>query len=549
MMMNGLLARPYGSFAHGSLDAARAAPGNAVAALSPDRLPAQREPDDDPAPAAAPMDAEISFGPFCLRPAERRLLEGDKPVPIGGRGLDLLIALVARAGALVAKDDLVARVWPNVLVCESNLKTQVAVLRRALRDGRDGARYVVSIPGRGYCFVAPIARSLAERSAASTPARLEAPSDLPVGAARAIGRAGFVGELAARLQKGRFVTVVGPCGIGKTTVALAAAMALEASGEFSVCFVDLSEVSTPSRASDAVASALGVATGAGDPTERVIARLGGRRMLIVLDCCDRVVDAAAVLAEKMLKGAPGVRILATSQEAFRAEGETICRLPTLETPPDIKGLTAARALAYPSIQLFVERVASDIEDFALNDADAPVVAEICRRLDGLPLAIELAAGHVHAFGARGVAATLNDGFKLRMRGRRTAQPRHQMLGAALDWSCRSLSNAERLVLRRLSALPGPFTLDAACAAGRDVVASTSDAAAIVDNLVAKSLVHADVKTTPCRYYLLGATRTYLQEKVAYIQEKAAQSDEMNGVARSCAEHVGSRSEPGRCAVN
>jgi len=280
-------------------------------------------------------------------------------------------------------------------------------------------------------------------------ATLEAPSNPPVRPTRLIGRAGIVHTLLRGLQRRRFVTIVGPSGIGKTAVALAVAEALEASCECSVCFVDLSRLSDPSQVTGALASALGVATSADDQTEGVIASLRGGLTLIVLDCCDRVVDEAAVLAETMLKGSPGVHILATSREALRAEGEAICRLPALETPPDIDGLTAIDALTFPAIQLFAERVAWNIDDFALNDAEAPVVADICRRLDGLPLAIEVAAGHVHAFGVRGVAAVLGNGFQLLMRGRRTALQRHQSLGAALDWSYETLSEPERVVLRRL----------------------------------------------------------------------------------------------------
>ena len=183
----------------------------------------------------------------------------------------------------------------------------------------------------------------------------------------------------------------------------------------------------------------------------------------------------------------------------------------------------------------MERVAWTIDDFELSDADAPIVADICRRLDGLPLAIELAAGHVHAFGARGLAELLGR-FRLLMRGRRTAMQRHQTLGAALDWSYETLSESERAVLRRLSAFAGAFTLDAACAIGADAAVSAHEVAEILDNLVAKSLLQADVKTLSCCYRLLETTRTY-------IQDKLAQSGEMHDVARRHAEYIRSRSEP------
>ena len=221
---------------------------------------------------------------------------------------------------------------------------------------------------------------------------------------------------------------------------------------------------------------------------------------------------------------------------LRAEGEVICRLPALETPQDIDGLTAIEALNFPAIQLFVERVTWNIDDFELSDADAPVVADICRRLDGLPLAIELAAGHFQVFGARGLAAALGNRFRLLMRGRRTALRRHQTLGAALDWSYEALSEPERVVLRRLSVFAGAFTLNEACAIATDAVISAPDVAEIVANLVAKSLLQADVNRVSSRYRLLETTR-------AYIQEKLAQSSEKDDVARRYAEYIRSRSEP------
>jgi predicted ATPase/DNA-binding winged helix-turn-helix (wHTH) protein len=520
----------------GEDDGLRFAAGNALVATTTIGPPFGATLLDPAGRAAAPMAPEISFGPFCLLPGQRVLLEAGRPVGIGSRALDLLVALVDRAGHLVTKEELISRVWPNVTVSDGNLKTQIAALRSALGDGRDGARYVVSTPGRGYCFVAPIVRSSGPRWSPTPAASLDSPIDLPVSAARLIGRGGIVQELHRGLWKHRFVTIVGPVGIGKTAVALAVAEALEASCKFSVCFVDLSQLSSQSRVVGALASALGVATSGADATERVIAFLRGRQMLVVLDCCDRVVDEAAVLAERMLEGSPGVRILATSREALRAEGEVVCRLSPLETPLDPDRLTAIEALTFPAIQLFVERASWNIDDFELNDADAPVVAEICRRLDGVPLAIELAAGHVHAFGARGVAAVLGDRFRLLMRGRRTAPQRHKTLGAALDWSYEALSEAERAVLRRLSVFAGAFTLDAACAMSTDAATSAPEVAEIVGSLVAKSLLQADVTTLCCFYRLLETTR-------AYIEEKLAQSGEMHYVACRYAEF--SRATPNR----
>ena len=271
----------------------------------------------------------------------------------------------------------------------------------------------------------------------------------------------------------------------------------------------------------ALASALGVAVSVDDPTERVIAFLRRGRALVVLDCCERVVDGAAVVAERLLEGSPDLRILATSREALRAEGEVLCRLPALENADRYRRVDRHRGARVP--------------DFELSDADAPIVADICRRLDGLPLAIELAAGHVHAFGARGVAELLGR-FRLLMRGRRTAMQRHQTLGAALDWSYETLSDSERAVLRRLSAFAEAFTLDDACAIGTDAAVSAHEVAEILENLVAESLLQADLKMLSCCYRPLETTRTY-------IQDKLAQSGEMHDVARRHAESIRSRSGP------
>jgi predicted ATPase len=219
------------------------------------------------------------------------------------------------------------------------------------------------------------------------------------------------------------------------------------------------------------------------------------------------------LAARILRGAPGVQILATSREPLRAKGEHVHRLPPLQTPRTSMGLTAAEALGFPAVRLFVERAAATLGAFELNDAGAPIVADICRKLDGIPLAIELAAGRVDAFGLRGLAAHLDDPLQLLTGGRRTALPRHRTMRAALDWGHDLLPERERAVLRRLAIFAGSFTLEAASA----VAASTEIAAEVVEcvaNLVAKSLTAAEVGGgAPC-YRLLETTRAYALEKLA-----------------------------------
>ena len=275
---------------------------------------------------------------------------------------------------------------------------------------------------------------------------------------------------------------------------------------------------------------LGLEIGGDDPTSGLVAYLRDKRTLIVLDCCERVVEAAAFLVENLLKGGAGVGILAASREPLRAEGESVYRLPPLETPPTSIDLTASSALTYSAVQLFVERVTSSVSRFELSDSDAPVVADICRRLDGIALAIELAAGRVDVFGLLGVAARLEDRVRLLTHGRRTALPRHQTLAATLDWSYDALSEAEQAVLRRLSAFAGSFTLDAAQAVVADDLVVSSDIVEIVASLFSKSLLNADVRTTIGRYRLLDTTR-------AYALKKLTESGELEQTARRHAKHI------------
>jgi predicted ATPase/DNA-binding winged helix-turn-helix (wHTH) protein len=460
-----------------------------------------------------PIDREIWFGPFCLRPAALLLLEADKPVAIGVRALDLLIVLVERAGEVVTKDEIFARVWPGLTVDEGNLRTQMALVRKTLRDGQDGARYVITVPGRGYRFVAPLSTKDTPKPVTPHAAPVEPASGLPARLTRLIGRTDAVSDVLGRLNKHRFVTITGPGGIGKTSVALAVAEQAAISYDNGVCVVDCAPLLGAALVARKLASTLGLEIAADDPTRGLVAFLRGKRTLIVLDCCERVVEAAAILVEKLLKGTSGVGILVTSREPLRAEGEIVYRLPPLEIPPVATSLTAKDALAYPAVQLFIERVASSIDRFELSDTDAPVVADICRKLDGIALAIELAAGRVDVFGLWGVAARLEDRIRLLTHGLRTALPRHQTLAATLDWSYDALSEPEQTALRRLSVFAGSFTLDAAQAVATDDLAAPSDIAEVVASLVSKSLLNADVTTAIGRYRLLDTTRSYALKKL------------------------------------
>jgi predicted ATPase len=258
----------------------------------------------------------------------------------------------------------------------------------------------------------------------------------------------------------------------------------------------------------------------------LIAYLQDKQVLLVLDSCEHVIEAAAALAEQILDGAAAVRILATSREPLRAKGERVHRLSPLELPPSSSELTASEALAFPSVQLFVERAGAKLDGFELSNAHAPVVADICRKLEGMPLAIELAATRVDAFGVRQLSVLLDDRIRLLKYGRRAALPRHRTLTAALDWSYEFLPEDERALLRRLSVFTGTFTLDSASAVAAD---AETDVVEEVANLVAKSLVAADVGGAVVQYRLLDTTR-------AYAMQKLTESGEVEDYVRRHAEH-------------
>ena len=474
--------------------------------------------------AASPAEPAIAFGPFRLFPTRRLLLEGETPVRLGSRAFDILVVLVERAGELVGKDELMARVWPNTFVDASNLKVQVAGLRRVLGDRRGSHRYLATISGRGYRFVAPV-------TSAEGPARpVTRAHNLPAPIACMIDRIDAVAALTAQLSRHRLVTIVGPGGIGKTTVALAVARKLFEVGDQGVRFVDLASTRDPDQVPGVLADALGVKIRSEDPTSELIAALQDKALLLALDNCEHVIDTIAPLAVRILRGASEVRILATSREPLRAEGEHVHRLPPLESPPRSAGLTAAAALAFPAVQLFVERAAASLGEFELCDEDAPLVADICRRLDGVPLAIELAAARIDALGVRGFAAHLDDALQLLTGGCRQARSRHHSLRANLDWGYDLLRDDERMVLRRLAILADGFSLEAASAVAASAEIGAPGVVACVANLVAKSLIAADVGGPIQRYRLLETTRSYALEKLAA-------SGELEAVKRRYAEHL------------
>ena len=462
----------------------------------------------------------ISFGPFRLFTDQRLLLEGDRPVRLGSRAFDILAALVERPGEVLGKEQLIARAWPQTVVEEANLKMQMSALRRALGDGQGGNRYVLTVPGRGYNFVAPVRREETSRAAPAAPGPSMPPHNLPYAVTRMIGRDEAVAALVARLSRERLVTIVGAGGIGKTTVALAVAECVMAGYEHGVWLVDLAPLGDPCLVPSAVATVLGLEIRSGDPLAALVAAVRDTRMLLLLDNCEHVVDAAAGLAAALLSGVPGVSILATSRESFGVAGERAYHLASLGIPQASSRLTAAEAAAFTAVQLFVERVSAIVEDFALTDANAPTVVEICRRLDGLPLAIEFAAPRVEVLGVEGLAARLDDSLQLLGARRRTTIPRHRTMRAVVDWSYGLLSEDEQSFFNALGIFAGGFTVEAAAAVVPDAAETPCSAIDRLADLVAKSLVVVDAGGAQPRFRLLDTTRAYTIEKLDSSGERA-----------------------------
>jgi len=450
----------------------------------------------------------FKFASFKLMPGERLLLDGGSPVKIGNRAFDILSLLVSCAGQVVRKDQLISAVWPDVTVEDGNLKVHIASLRKAIGDGRPGARYINTIPGRGYSFIAPVSTSSANLTSKPTISTNSSPvrRALPRQPNRIVGRQEAIRDTTAQLLKNRFVSIVGAGGIGKTTVAVAVCEQIQPGFDGPIHFFDLGSLNESSLITPTLFSEFGVSPQSADPVADLISRLKGQLTLIVFDCCERLVDVVAPLAERILSECSLVHVLVTSREVLGVVGEKIYRLPPLTLPPQDSAIDLAMIMQYPAVELFVDRASHNGSTIVVSEAEASSIVEICRKLDGNPLAIELAAGRVTSYGINGVASLLKDRFGLLTNGRPGALPRHQTLIAALDWSYEVLSDEERTVLRRLSVLVGPFSLSAALA----VVGEMGAAAAteVIGHLVRKSLVNADLRGEAPSYRLLDTTRDY-----------------------------------------
>jgi len=460
------------------------------------------------------LDAVHRYGGIEVRPSQRQLLVNGQQVQVGARAFDVLVYLIEHAGRLVSRSDLVDAVWAGVVVEENNLTVQVGSLRRLL-----GSDVIATVPGRGYRFVATseLVPVVASGPVAAAPA---VRTNLPAVLAPLIGRDDDLAALGALLLQYRLITVTGAGGVGKTRLAERLLHERRTAFEHGVAWVDLATLAEPALLHGAIAGALGLQTGSG-ALPGLIAALAPLQMLVALDNAEHLIEEVATAAQALLAGAPRLKLLVTSQVSVRVVAERVYRLAPLALPD--AGDSLADALDCGAVELFVERARAFDRRFETSARTLPAIVHVCRQLDGVPLALELAAARVPMLGVSGLAASLDERLHLLNQGPRDAPDRQRTLRAALEWSHGLLDAAETRVFRRLGAFVGSFTLDAACrvAAGVD-----TDGWQVVDSLaglVDRSLVVAEIGDAP-RYRLLESAR-------AFAREQLAASDEEDSVRR------------------
>jgi predicted ATPase/DNA-binding winged helix-turn-helix (wHTH) protein len=474
--------------------------------------------------------AGIAFGRFRVSPHRREVLADGQPIKLGGRAFDVLMALIEARGAVVGKDALMVRVWPDRVVEEHNLQNQISALRTAFGADRDLIR---TVSGRGYQFTGEIHvlpaspdEGTGTGSAAAQPVAGLPPTNLPAPVSELIGRDAEIAEVVSLVGTHRLVSLTGAGGIGKTQLALAAARQMLPHFPGGVWLAEFSPLADPGLVPATVAAAVGLELGGGEVSaQRVAQALADRPLLLVLDTCEHVIAAAAGMAEALLHANPAAHVMTTSREPLRAEGEQIYPVPPLAVP----AAEDDDFWRYGAVWLFVLRSRASGAHVTEDRHVAAFIAAICRRLDGIPLAIELAAARAAVFGIEALAARLDHSFQLLTGGRRTALPRHQTLRATLDWSYELLSETERVILRRIAIFAGVFSLEAAGAVVANADVSPSEVVEDLSNLVAKSLVAAEVDGRVARYRLLDTTR-------AYALEKLDESGERERIARHHAEY-------------
>src|SRR6266849_1285757 len=464
------------------------------------------------------------FPPFRLDTVNQCLWSGDgiaeERILLAPKAFDVLRYLVEHPGRLVPHDELLEALWPKTYVQPEVLKSHIAAIRTVLGDDARKPLFIETLSRRGYRFIAPVREGASARPSWTT--------NLPEAVSELIGREAELRAVTALATEHRLVSLVGAGGIGKTRLGLEVARHLLPRFPDGVFVAELGPLSSPELVPATVASALALTHVAGTVSlEGVAGAVGTRKLLLVIDNCEHVIEAAAAMAETLLRATPGDSLLATSREPLRVSGEYVYRVPSLDVPAE-DPQDMEDVFRYGAVRLFVSRAHAAEPRYVAEGPVLAATAAICRRLDGIPLAIELAATRIAGFGVAGVAARLDDRFRLLTGGSRTL-PRHQTMRATLDWSYELLSESERVVLRRLGVFVGAFTLDAASAVAAGVDIPASEVTDAVADLVGKSLLSTDVGGASLHYRLLETTR-------AYAREKLIESAEFDHFARRHAEY-------------
>ncbi|WP_338312000.1 ATP-binding protein [Bradyrhizobium sp. TM239] len=459
---------------------------------------------------AGRQELTFSFGPFRLIPRRQLLLLDGRPVKLGGRAFELLQLLVQRGGELVSKDELMAAAWPGTFLHDSNLKVNMWSLRRSLGDTQIEPVYIATVARRGYKFIAQVQTSIGEIEddpALAQPVALSGPPLLR----GIVGREADIADIADVLTNTRHVTLAGPGGVGKTTVAAAAARLFAPQCRDGACFVDLATISDPTLFGAALVTALGIRGNPDNSLAAVLDYLRPRQMLLILDNCEHVLPAATIFAGRFLADTSPSRLLATSREPLGTATEHVVRLGSLSSPRSGLDLTVDQAVRFPAVQLFVRR-AAEWSDYQFIDGDCEAVASICHSLDGLPLAIELAAAQIGTFSPRQLVTLLDQNLGFRASGTEGPPPRHETLMATIDWSFRLLSQKEAVLFGLLSVFSDAFEVEDAAFVAEAAGLTPVDVVTGLGSLVAKSLVSAQTRGPGLRYRLLDSTRRYAAER-------------------------------------
>ena len=463
------------------------------------------------------------FGPFVLWEGQRRLERHGHPVRLGSREFGLLLELLRRAGEVVSKGELLAAAWSDVVVEEASVRVHMSMLRKRLGKPADEEaclQWIATVPLRGYCFLGKVAREpcLTDDEPRSTRAPDDAPcAALPVRLTTLVARMPETERLLELLEAGRLVTVTGCGGVGKTSLAIGVAERFVERRQYPVRFIDLAPLTSPSRVLATLARAVGASVGPPPVEQAIVHRLEHGPVLLLLDNCEHVIEALAPLADRLLAALPDLKILLTSREALGVAGEHVLRLLPFELH-DGPCASLAQALRSPAVQLLVERATAAGAD-AFDDSSSGPLMDLCRQLDGIPLAMELAAARLALQGVHDLAARLDDHVLLQSPLNGAADARQRTMAASLAWSTGLLSEAERLVFRRLSIFNAHFDAQAAVA----IVADALEAEAALDALlclVRKSLVVYDARhSAHAPYRLLHTTRSHARALLSQAGEE------------------------------